>query len=78
MIDVYAECSRCGDSIRGDRHGDDALSFETVQFRQLLATGGSYGLIEREDAEDQAAFREDYPLCPECLADTLAFVRGKA
>ena len=77
MIDIYAKCSRCGDSIRGDRHRDDSFSFEAVQFRQLFVTGHSYGMIEREDAEDQDAFREDYQLCPECLADTLDFVRGE-
>lgn len=77
MIDVYTECSRCGESIEGDRSREDSLIFESVHFRQVFTSGNVCGLIEREGAEDQNAFRKDYPLCPDCLKDTLEFVRGE-
>ncbi len=76
MIDVYAKCSRCGEPIVGDLIGNE-VCYEAVCFSEVNILGISRCSIAREDEDDQKAYAEVYALCPDCLADTLDFVRGK-
>lgn len=77
MIDIYAKCSRCGGLVDPDSY-KDSLCFESVLFRRTTLRGTEVTFIDRSDKADRRAFAEGYSLCPECLADTLDFVRGKA
>ena len=77
MIDVYAECSRCGEPITGNTKLEGAPLFEAVKFFQVSNSGSTYVAIERDDEAEQKEFRQEYPLCPRCMKDALAFVRGK-
>lgn len=76
MIDVYTKCSRCGEMFEGEFQGDKPV-FEAVQFRRVSRSGITFGAIDRNDEAEQRAFRQEHQLCPNCLADTLDFVRGE-
>ena len=76
MIDVYAKCSRCGEMFEGDSKTGSSC-FESARFFRTYSSGTAYNAIERYDKTKQEEFRQAYPLCPDCLADTLDFVRGK-
>ena len=77
MIDIYTKCSRCGELFEGDSDRETAY-FEAVKFFRVGHAGTVYCAIKRDDEGEQEEFRQEYPLCPDCLADTLDFVRGKA
>ena len=76
MIDIYAKCTRCGEMFESD-YGYGGPHFESVRFIRV-SSSNAYSAIERDDNEERRAFRREYPLCPDCIADTLDFVRGKA
>ena len=77
MINVYAECSRCGEPIMGDTKLEGAPLFEAVKFFQVSNSGSTYVAIERDDKAEQKEFRQEYPLCPDCMKDVLEFVQGE-
>ena len=77
MFDVYTKCSRCGEMFVADRV-DGATTFESVTFSGVSEGGLPQTDINRLNKQKEELFRTAYPLCPDCMADTLDFVRGKA
>ncbi len=76
-MDLYAKCSRCGAMVEGDSV-ESGTCFEAALFRQVSPKGSAMARIYRDDEGDSKAYVESYPLCPDCMKDTLEFVRGKA
>ena len=76
MINLYAECCRCGAMVEGDSY-EGRSCFEAVQFRQVSSNGVPRVRVYRDDEGEDMAFNESYPLCPDCLKDVLEFVQGE-